>query len=126
MEQVTAPTRPPKADPAQQLQAPQQEPAGTHLVEQRNSPTPAPGQIGVTSVEAPAAGDDVKIVDQQQPVLAPAPGGQQAANTSDPPEEIRAAQQPAESPKVQQQQQQQQVSMIISKEMSTSRTGIIT
>ncbi|CAK9236845.1 unnamed protein product [Sphagnum troendelagicum] len=108
---VTASTRPPEADPQQQqqLQAPQQEPAGTDLVEQRNSPTPAPGQIGVTRVEAPAAGDDVKIVDQQQPVLTPAPGGQQAANTSNPPEEILAAQQPAESPKVQQQQQQQQV-----------------
>ncbi len=124
MEQVTASTRPPEADPEQQqqLQAPQQEPAGTDLVEQRNSPTPAPGQIGVTSVEAPAAGGDVKIVDQQQPVLTPAPGGQQAANTSNPPEEILAAQQPAESPKVQQQQQQQQVSMIISNEMSTYRT----
>jgi hypothetical protein len=125
VEQVTASTRPPEADPEQHLQAPQQEPAGTDVVEQRNSPTPAPGQIGVTSVEAPAAGDDVKIVDHQQPVLAPAHGGQQADNTSNPPEEILAAQQPAESPKVQQ-QQQQQVSMIISKEMSTCRTGIIT
>jgi hypothetical protein len=123
VEQVTASTRPPEADPEQQLQAPQQEPAGTDLVEQRNSPAPAAGQISVTSVEAPAPGDDVKIVDHQKPVLAPAPGGQQGANTSNPPEDILAAQQPAESPKV---QQQQQVSMIISKEMSTFRTGIIT